>query len=71
VLFVLTYYSTYAYNTLFYDGCQANADTSGVVDITVTLPTNCSIAATNNNLVKTATPGVPNTIGTAKLKALN
>ncbi len=49
---------------------KASADTSGVVDITVTLPTNCSITASNNSLTKTATPGAPNTIGTAKLKAL-
>ncbi len=47
----------------------ARADSSGTVDITAILPTNCSLIATNNSLVKEATPGTLNTIGTAKFKA--
>ncbi len=48
---------------------KASADSSGAIDITAILPTNCSLIATNNSLVKEATPGTPNTIGTAKFKA--
>jgi len=47
-----------------------HADSSGTVDITAILPTNCSMVTTNNNLAVNASVGMNNEIGTAKIKAL-
>ncbi|MBR3131132.1 InlB B-repeat-containing protein [Candidatus Saccharibacteria bacterium] len=49
---------------------RANADTSGTVDITINVPTACSLSATNNTLTKTINPGTADTIGTSNIKAL-
>ncbi len=49
---------------------KANADTSATVDLTVDVPTACSLTPANTNLVSTINPGTNGEIGTANIKAV-
>ncbi len=49
---------------------HASADTSGTVDITVSINAACTLTPANTNLTQTIAPGTTGNIGTANLKAV-
>ncbi|MBR5389011.1 hypothetical protein IK146_00345, partial [Candidatus Saccharibacteria bacterium] len=49
---------------------RASADSSGTVNVSITVPSTCSLSITDDNLAQTIYPGTDDTIGTSHLKAL-